>query len=205
MVYIVDDDEATRELLRCLVESVSLSVQAFSSAQAFLDVYRPNTWGCLIVDVRMPEMSGLDLLDRFVQQRNNLPLILISCYADVPMAVRAMKKGAMDFIEKPFNEQFLLDRIHDAIKQHRAILDEEVSRADIALRINRLSQREQAVMKMVVDGKSNKAIAGELGLSPKTVEVHRARMMEKMAAESLAQLVRLHMLAKGEDGSINSR
>lgn len=194
VVFIVDDDEATREMLRCLIESVALDVQTFSSAHAFLKAYQPNTPGCLLLDVRMPEMSGLDLQDRMLQQKITLPVILLTCFGDVQMAVKAMKKGAMDFIEKPFNEQFLLDRVHEAIKRHKTILDEDVSRAEILARMSRLSNREADVMKMVVDGKSNKTIAAELGLSPKTVEVHRARMMEKMAADSLAELVRLNLM-----------
>ncbi|MCG8405699.1 MAG: response regulator transcription factor [Phycisphaerales bacterium] len=193
VVFVVDDDPAMRESVRWLIESVSLKAETYDSAQAFLAHFQPSQWGCLVLDVRMPGMGGLELQEKLAEQNSCLPIIIVTGHGDVPMAVRAMKTGAVDFIEKPFSDQGLLDRIQQAISLHRKLLEDAKQRADINKRIKLLSPREHDVMSMVVVGKSNKVIAAALGLSPKTIEVHRARVMEKMQVKSLPELVRLHV------------
>ena len=193
VVYVVDDDPALRDALSRLIGSVSIAVRAFESAIAFLEHYSPDRPACLVLDVRLPGLSGLDLQEILVARRDPLPVLLITGYVDVAMVVRAMKMGAVDFIEKPFNDQVLLDRIQECIDLHRLRMKQYAINADIDGRIRRLSPREADVMKRVVDGMSNRSIAAELGLSPKTIEVHRARVMEKMKATSLPELVRLRL------------
>lgn len=197
VVYVVDDNQDTRDALRCLIESVSLNVETCESAHAFLAVFQFGRPACLVLDVRMPGMSGLDLQEKLAADGCSVPVIIITGHGDVSMAVRAMKAGALDFVEKPFSEQALLDRVQQAIHIHKGRLRDEAVMANIDERIKRLSPREHDVMGMVVTGKSNKAIAENLGLSPKTVEVHRARVMEKMSAKSLPELVRLHVQSTG--------
>jgi len=199
-VFVVDDDPAMRKSLCWLIESVGLAVETFESAQAFLDAYDSNRSGCLVLDMRMPGMSGLELQDRLRDNGVDLPAIIVTGYGDVPTAVRAMKRGAVDFMEKPFSDQILLNRIQDALKRDldRRALRKRV--AAVAACAERLSPREREVMDRVVQGKPNKVIAAELGLSPKTIEVHRARVMEKMEARSLADLIRLNItLQHGDD------
>lgn len=197
VVFVVDDDPAMRESLRWLIESIGLTVQTHATAREFLDRYDPSSAGCLVLDVRMPGLSGLELQDQLVNRGSLLPIIMITGYAEVPMAVRAMKAGAIDFIEKPFSDQDLLDRLRFAIDISQQARVEERERAEIGARVARLTQREREVCDRVIAGKSNKYIANELGLSAKTVEVHRARLMEKLQASTLADLVRLTMLAEG--------
>ncbi len=208
-IFVVDDDPAVRDSLEFLMESVGLRTRCFDSAEAFLSAAgaisaapgnAPAARGCLLLDVRMPGMSGLDLQELLVQHGLTLPIIILTGHADVPMAVRAMRAGALDFIEKPCNQQVLLDRIHQALAlQSNATQHENKSRLFRA-RIARLSPREQEVMALVVAGHANKTIADELGVTVKTVEVHRSRVMEKMEAESLPDLVRMSLLAGGESG-----
>jgi FixJ family two-component response regulator len=195
-VFVVDDDPAIRESLRWLIESVGLNVRVFSTAQEFLEGYDPSTPGCLVLDIRMPGMSGLDLQNELATREIQVPIIIITGHAEVPVAVRALKAGAMDFIEKPFSDQLLLDRIRRAIEvdaQSRRVRSEQ---AEIAARRGQLTPREREVMDLVIAGKANKVIASELGLSPKTVEVHRAHVMKKMQVASLADLVRLGMMER---------
>lgn len=195
-VFVVDDDPAIRESLRWLIESVGLNVKVFSTAQEFLEGYDPTTPGCLVLDIRMPGMSGLDLQNELATREIQVPIIIITGHAEVPVAVRALKAGAMDFIEKPFSDQLLLDRIRRAIevdKQSRRVRSEQ---AEVATRLGQLTPREREVMDLVIAGKANKVIASELGLSPKTVEVHRAHVMKKMQVASLADLVRLGMIER---------
>jgi FixJ family two-component response regulator len=194
-VFVVDDDEAVRDSLRLLLGSVGLSCQTYASAQAFLDDYRPEHPGCVVLDVRMPGMSGIDLQKRLVEMRSILPVIFITGHGDVPMAVHAMRTGAVDFVQKPFSEQDLLDRIQQAIEQDSRCRRLTSRRDEILARVDGLTPREQQVMRMVVDGKANKVIAIDLGVSERTVEIHRAKVMTKMEAESLPHLVKMVMLA----------
>jgi len=190
-VWIVDDDEAMRSSLKWLIESVGMQVESHDSATSFLHSFYPGRFGCLLLDVRMPGMSGLELLEHLKEQQMMPPTIIITGHGDVPMAVRAMKTGAVDFIEKPFNDEVLLDSIRRALALEEHRRDRSAGMADIADRLSHLTPREHEVMQMVTDGMSNKEIANSLGVSAKTVEAHRARVMEKMQAGSLAELVRM--------------
>jgi len=190
-VFVVDDDPAMRESLSFLMGSVGIRVKTFEDAQTFLDQHDSGDRGCLVLDVRMPGMSGLELQEHLIQQDISLPVVMVTGYGDVPMAVRALKSGALDFIEKPFTDQELLDRVNEALHVDERLRRLEEKRSLFDARVKRLTERESQVMRLVVDGKSNKLIAHELGLSPKTVEVHRSRVMDKMEAGSLAQLLRL--------------
>lgn len=190
-VHIVDDEPDVRDALAMLMRSVGLAVTTYPSAQDFLQRYRASGPGCLILDVRMPGMSGLELQERLARERIALPIIIITGHGDIAMAVRAMKAGALDFIEKPFDDQALLDRIHEAIERAARTQDIEAERARIAARYAELTRREKEVMALVVTGRLNKLIAAELGLSTRTVEIHRAHIMEKMEAKSLSHLVRM--------------
>lgn len=192
-VFIVDDDQAVARSLRWLIETVRLRVETFASAQAFLDGYDTSKPGCLVLDVRMPGLSGLELQERLTAQKINIPIIFITGHGDVQMAVRAVKSGAFDFIEKPFNDQDLLDRIQKAIVFDREQRGKEVQRGQLRMLFANLTPREREVLDLVVEGMSNKAIANSLGLSAKTVEVHRAKMMEKMQAHSVSDLVKMAM------------
>ncbi|WP_078120341.1 response regulator FixJ [Thiosocius teredinicola] len=196
-VFVVDDDQAMRNSLKWLIESVGVQVESFSSADDFLAQYQPGRSGCLVLDVRMPGMSGLELQEHLAERSIHIPVVIITGHGDVPMAVRAMKAGAIDFIEKPFNDEVLLDAIRRAIayeEQQRSFHNEHLQ---IKQRLANLTPREHEVMEMVTDGKSNKEIANILGVSAKTIEAHRARVMEKMQAGSLAELVRM-ALAVGD-------
>jgi two-component system, LuxR family, response regulator FixJ len=193
VVFIVDDDEAVRSSLRLLLKSVGLVPSALASAREFLDKYDPAQPGCLVLDVRMPELSGLELQEQLNLKGAVLPVIFITGHGDVPMAVEAMQAGAFDFLQKPFRDQDLIDRIQRALdrdRTNRAALDE---RTLIRERLQSLTPREREVLAMVTSGKANKIMAADLGVSQRTVEIHRARVMEKMSAASLAQLVRMVM------------
>jgi len=190
-VFVVDDDSAVRDALKLLLRSVGHPVETYGSGQDFLDGYPDDQPGCLVLDIRMPGMSGLELQQQLNTRHSLLPIIFITGHGDVPMAVEAMQAGAMDFIQKPFRDQDLLDRINQALDKdasNRAALSE---RNAIRKRLETLTPREREVMDLVVDGKANKVIAGDLNLSQRTVEIHRARVMEKMQATSLAHLVRM--------------
>lgn len=193
-VFIVDDDEAVARSLRWLIESIRLEVETHASAHAFLDRFDPGRRGCLVLDVRMPGISGLELQQRLAARRAyHLPIIFITGHGDVQMAVRAVQAGAFDFVEKPFNDQDLLDRIQRAIAWDAAQRDRESQREQLRALFAGLTAREREVLGLVVEGLSNKAIALELGLSAKTVEFHRARVMEKLRARSLTDLAKLAM------------
>ena len=190
-VFVVDDDDAVRDSLMDLVDSVGLRAEAFPNAQVFLNAYDDSRSGCLVLDIRMPGMSGLELQERLSELNSSLPIIFITGHGDIPMAVRAMQLGAVDFIQKPFRDQELLDRINDALEkgtQTRAVKQEQ---QEFDGHLLTLTQREREVMQMIVSGKANKVIAIDLGLSQRTVELHRARVMEKMKARTLADLVRM--------------
>jgi two-component system response regulator FixJ len=191
VVCIVDDDEAMRDALRTLIRSVGIGTREYASAEQFLEDHDNDQPGCLILDVRMPGMSGLDLQDALVVRNINLPVIVITGHADIPMAVRAMRAGAVDFLEKPFREQDLLQRIKQAIEQDAAARRERARKEEIAARFDALTPRERQVLDLVVAGKHNKAIAAQLNVSHKTIEFHRARIMAKIQVSSIPQLVRL--------------
>ncbi len=188
-IFVVDDDAAVRDALSLLIRSMSLEVETFESARAFLDSCDPARPGCVVLDIRMPGMSGLDLQQELRRRDVPLPIIFITGHGDVAMAVRAMKSGAIDFIEKPFNDQQLLDRINQAIGIDRANRQYRDEHDNIAAKIELLSPREHEVMERIVNGQANKVIAIDLGLSERTVEIHRAKVMAKTGARSLAQLV----------------
>lgn len=202
-VFVVDDDQAMRSSLCFLIESVGLKVASYSSAHDFLNDYYPGRSGCVVLDVRMPGMSGLELQQKLSNDQITIPIVIITGHGDVPMAVRAMKSGAVDFIEKPFNDQILLDCIQRALDQDSKQRGEQSRCADIASKLDQLTPREHEVMKMVVLGKPNKVVAGQLNVSAKTVEAHRAKVMEKMGAQSLAELVRMALIADVFDGELD--
>jgi two-component system response regulator FixJ len=195
-VFIVDDDAAVRDSLGLLLRSVGLRHESYSSASDFLETYDPARPGCLVLDVRMPGMSGLELQEELQKRHSTLPIIFLTAHGDVPMAVAAVKAGAVDFVQKPFRDQDLIDKIHHAINQDSRIREKLADRQKILSRIDSLTPREREVMDMVVDGKANKVIAIDLGLSQRTVEIHRARVMRKMNADSVSQLVQMVMRAR---------
>lgn len=188
-IHVVDDDEALRDSLVWMLESNGYAVRAFESAESFLDAYADEMTGCIVLDVRMPGMSGLEMFDELGRRRCTLPVIFITGHGDVPMAVSALKKGAVDFIEKPFSERDMLRLIEQCLRQERESRGKRMLEADTARRLEHLTQREREVLDLIIAGKLNKQIADVLGISIKTVEVHRARVMEKMGANSLAELV----------------
>jgi FixJ family two-component response regulator len=194
-VFVVDDDRAMRDSLRWLLESVGLSVRTYATAADFLREYESSQPGCLVLDVRMPGMSGLDLQAELTRRDAALPTIIVTGHAEVTMAVRAVKAGALDFIEKPFSDQLLLDRVRQALEIDRMEREVRRRREEAQRRLETLTVREREVLDLVVAGKANKEIAAALKLSPKTVEVHRSHVMSKMAADSLAELIRLTILA----------
>lgn len=192
-VFIVDDDAAVRTAMHLLLRSVGLFVETFASADDFLAQYDRNRPGCLVLDIRMPGLSGLELQERLLALGSSIPIIFITGHADVPMAVEAMQKGAFDFIEKPVRDQDLLGRISEALSVDRRNRSRQETLSEIDERLSRLTKREREVMELVVAGKANKVIAWELGTSQRTVEIHRARVMDKMQARSLAELVRMRL------------
>ena len=194
-VFIIDDDEAVRDGLKWLVESVGPKVAIYVSAQDFLERYEPGPPGCLLLDIRMPGMSGLALQQVLKSRSFNLPIIILTGHGNVQMAVEAMKAGAFDFIEKPFQNQRLLDRIHDAVDESICRNVDTEKRSEVMRLLELLTPREHQVLNMVVAGETNKAIAYRLDISEKTVEVHRAKVMEKLGAGSLADLISKTKLA----------
>lgn len=194
-VFIVDDDAAIRFAMAALMESVNLEHEIFGSADDFLEEVADHRPGCLVLDIRMPGLGGLELQEELIKQDNSLPIIFITGHGDVPMAVEAMQKGAVDFIQKPFRDQELLDRIREALATDKERREAQQEHAEVTDRMQKLTKREREVFDLVVTGKPNKVIAYELGVSQRTVEIHRARVMEKMEARSLADLVKMHMTA----------
>lgn len=195
-VFIVDDDAAVREYLTWLIESVGLTVEGYPAARAFLDGYDPERPGCLLLDVRMPGMSGIELQEELVARRIALPIIMMTGYAEIPMAVRVIRAGALDFIQKPFSDQVLLERIRDAIELDGKTRQMRQDHAEVSARLGRLTARQREVLDGVLAGKASKVIAWELKLSPKTVDVHRCRIMRTMQASSLPDLFRLIQIAR---------
>lgn len=193
-VFIVDDDEKVCESLRWLVESADLKGECYTSAQDFLANYHPQRPGCLLLDVRLPTISGLDLHQWLVAQDLSIPVIIITGYGDVSMAVHSMKRGAFDFIEKPYSDQLLLERVQQAIEQDNRIRQEQIEQQRTRDHLLQLTPREFEIMTQLVEGKSNKVIAHELGLTYKTVGVYRSRVMAKMQAENMVELVHMALV-----------
>lgn len=200
-VFIVDDDEAVRDSLGLLLRSVGFRARCYGSAKDFLKAFEPRDYGCLVLDIRMPGMTGLELQKHLAEIGCNIPIVFITGHGDIPMAVEAVRQGAIDFLQKPFADQELVDRINDAMKLAAEQREGELERLEILDRIESLTAREKQVMGQVVLGKANKVIAGDLGVSQRTVEIHRARVMEKMQANSLAHLVRMVMVAESQTGT----
>jgi len=192
-IYVVDDDDSMRQAIALLLRTVGYTPIVFSRPNDFLAKYDPNIHGCVVLDIRMPEMSGLEIQQQLNRSGAILPVIFITGHGDIPMAVQAMKDGAFDFLTKPFRDQDLLDRINTALKQdaeNRAAIEKH---ADLRRRMESLTPREREVLELVVEGKANKVVAIDLGLSERTVEIHRANVMEKMGARSVAHLVKMHL------------
>jgi len=192
-VFVVDDDEAVRNSLRFLLKSVGLQTQALASATEFLQIYQPSQAGCLVLDVRMPAMSGLELQQQLNLRGATIPVIFITGHGDIPMAVEAMQHGAFDFLQKPFRDQDLIDRIQRALAKDGKMRASLKQHERIKRRLDSLTPREREVLTLMIKGMPNKVMAAELGVSQRTVEIHRARVMEKSGAGSLAQLVRMVM------------
>lgn len=190
-VFVVDDDVSIREALKNLFRSVGLSVEAFTTAHEFLSSPRRQGPGCLVLDVRLPGISGLDLQEQLAALQIEIPIIFITAHGDIPMSVRAMKAGALEFLTKPFRDQDLLDAVQQALERDRVWRKEEAKLATVRQRQQSLTVREQNVLKLVVQGLANKQIAAELGISEATVKLHRGRLMHKMGATSLAELIRM--------------
>lgn len=196
MVYVVDDDLSARNSLCWLLGTEGVASRAFDSAESFLDHWSSDWSGCILVDVRMPGKSGLQLQEELNARNNLMPVIVLTGHADVPIAIRAMKLGAYDFLEKPYSDQELLTSIKTALALGREIDHAEFEKNRVALALEKLTEREREVMCLVVEGNTNKAIGAKLGISEKTVEIHRARVMEKTAANSLSELVRICLILK---------
>lgn len=190
-VFIVDDDEGVRDALSLLITTTGHNVETYGSAHAFLDQYHASRPGCLILDMRLPDLGGLEVLDQLAGRHSPLPVIILTGHGDVPAAVHAMKVGAMDFIEKPFDSEQLLARIDQAIEHDRRNRSQSADQAQLAARIALLTPREREIMELIVSGKANKVIAIELEISERTVELHRSRLMKKMAVRSLAELIHI--------------
>jgi len=190
-VYVIDDDASMREALEDLVRSVGLDVRLFASPREFLEIQRPDTPGCLVLDVRLPGMSGLAFQQELAKSGAALPVIFLTGHGDIPMSVRAMKAGAIEFLTKPFHDQDLLDAIHTAIERDRSTRREGAVVTDLTERYATLTEREREIMALVVNGRANKQIAAELSVSEMTVKVHRGQIMRKMRARSLPELVRM--------------
>jgi two-component system response regulator FixJ len=200
-VYVVDDDDAVRDSLSVLLESKGYAVRSFGSAPEFLAVAPSLPVGCLIVDIRMPEMDGLELQQRLIEQNLGFPLIVITGHGDVPLAVQAMKAGAIDFIEKPFASETILHSLAAAFARLATRTGQDLAAGAVASKLNLLSPREREVLEGLLAGLPNKSIAHDLGISPRTVEIHRARVMDKMGARSLSELIRFALVADVQPSS----
>lgn len=188
-VFIVDDDDGVRDALQTLVESMDIQTCAFNNVQSFLDNYNPEQPGCLVLDVRMPQLSGLELQEYLKRQGIKTPIIFVSGHSTVAMAVRTLKAGAIDFLEKPVDDQTLLDSIQRALEHDRSMRSDDQWRQNVMQYLSQLSRREEEVMRLLIQGKANKVIAHEMSLSTKTIETHRAHIMRKLGVNSLAGLV----------------
>jgi FixJ family two-component response regulator len=193
VIYVVDDDDGMRRALDTLLSTVGYKTAVYSRPTEFLAKFKPDAPGCLVLDIRMPDMSGLEVQQQLNRMGSMMPVLFITGHGDVPMAVQAMKEGAFEFIQKPFRDQDLLDRINHALKQDAENRSTVARRAEVQHRLETLTPRERQVMDMVVNGAANKVIAIDLNLSERTVEIHRAKVMEKMGARSVAHLVKLQL------------
>lgn len=198
-VYVIDDNEPNRELFQDLLDTVDLPWRSYDSAIAFLDDINSAAIGCIILDVRMPKMSGLQLMERLFEEGIEVPIILATAHGDVPMAIQAMKQGAFDFHEKPINNQALLESVHRALELRNSQLQDVGRTKRVKEAFENLTPRERDVYRLVADGAMNKQIAYELDISQRTVEVHRAKVMEKMGARNLADLIKMHISMDGEE------
>ena len=196
VVHIIDDDEGLRESLAFLLRAAQLEVRSFDSAKTFLDALPDAPVGCIITDIRMPDMSGIELLRRLKELKLGIPVIVITGHGDVPLAVEAMKIGAADFFEKPFNDDQLVASVRAALQQQQAQTKHGAERVEIEHRISTLSPREKNVLAGLIEGRANKQIAFDLGISPRTVEIYRANLMNKMQADSLSDLVRMALVVQ---------
>jgi two-component system response regulator FixJ len=196
VVHVIDDDDAARESLEFLIDCAGMRVRGYPSALAFLDAAGAIEPGCIVTDVRMPDMNGLELVTRLQELGIDDPVIIVTGHADVPMAIQAMKQGVADFIEKPFSDETMLEAIKAAVARQRSEAEEQAERAAIRARLESLSPRERDVLDGLVEGHANKAIAFDLAISARTVEVYRANLMTKMQAGSLSELVRMTMIAR---------
>jgi two-component system response regulator FixJ len=207
VVHVIDDDAAMRDSLAFLLRSADLVVKTYESAQAFLEVRRHTVSGCVITDVRMPGMSGMDLLRRLRDLNSNLPVIVITGHGDIPLAVEAMKSGATDFIEKPFEDEAILEAVRHALVSRASDAKQQTAQAAIIEKLGTLTNRERDVLEGLVAGHPNKTIGYDLGISPRTVEIYRANVMTKMDAKSLSDLVRMALVGGiiGPAGSVSAR
>jgi two-component system, LuxR family, response regulator FixJ len=196
LVHVIDDDDALRESLAFLLRTAQIDVQDYSSASAFLDALPDLNLSCIITDVRMPGLSGIDLLRRLKDLKIDVPVIVITGHADVPLAVEAMKFGAIDFLEKPFDDEVLIASVQSALNSRQSESKRHIERVAIESRLDNLSNRERDVLIGLVAGRANKQIAFDLGISPRTVEIYRANLMDKMKAASLSDLVRMALIAE---------
>jgi two-component system response regulator FixJ len=190
-VYIVDDDEGVRDGLSLLLATVGQSCELYECGQEFLDAYDTGKRGCLVLDIRMPRMTGLDLQKKLLEMGSTVPIIFITGHGDIPMAVEAMRRGALDFIRKPFREHDLLERINEALNIDENVHRKAMNCRQLAEKVSALSEREKEVFDRVAEGQMNKVIAADLGISERTVEVHRGQVMKKLDVRTLAQLVRI--------------
>ncbi|MEQ8691531.1 MAG: response regulator [Pseudomonadales bacterium] len=195
-VFVVDDDEGIRDGLRVLLATIKQPCETFASAAEFLASYDPQQAGCLLLDIRMPQMSGLELQQELNKRGSNLPIIFITGHGDIPMAVEAMRNGALDFVRKPFREHDLLDRINEALTLELTKRKWSIEHDELLARLSSLSEREKAVFERVADGEMNKVIGFDLGISERTVEVHRANVMKKLNVRTLAELIRVKITAE---------
>jgi two-component system response regulator FixJ len=196
VVFIVDDDDAVRDSLGLLLRSAGMNTQGYPSAETFLEDFDDNMVGCLVLDIRMPGMNGLELQAKLTQRHSTLPVVFITAHGDIPMAVEAVRMGASDFVQKPFDDMEIVGKVNAAMEDGQRHHEEEAMRHVVLERLTTLTARERHVMDEVITGKANKVIAADLGISQRTVEIHRARVMAKMKVTSLAQLVRAVLVAE---------
>lgn len=199
VVFVVDDESSVRSSLQWLLESIRLKVEAFDSAESFLERVDSDHPGCIVIDVRMPGMSGPELMDRLGELGVRMPIIFLSAHGDVPLAVRVMKGGALDFLQKPYNNQQFLERVRQALALDKKNRSWREQQGDTASRIDALSGREREILDLVVEGQSNKVIGRALGISYKTVEAHRARLMRKMGVSNFAELMQVVLAFRGHE------